>query len=176
MLHQVISPIIILVLVGALNKYLASKRLFAGDGGYEYKYPGVVTNMLYVCFLLPLFLLVAPDGVVHGARAEFIFMAILSFVIIVLTILYCSLYVLRLGADSIEFGAFKRNAIKYGSITAVTYHWVNNGQYLKVMLLEGRSKTFEKGVSNFDGFAKALFRKLDQEKVTFSAIGEARFT
>jgi hypothetical protein len=140
-----------------------------------FRYPRIIVQMLYVCLGLPLMLFFAPDSAVQGARSQFVGMACLSLILIVLAIIYCSIYTIKIGDDSIQVGAFIKRRIPFQSIRAITYHWVNNGQYLKLALSTGRIKTIERGVANFDGLAKSLYRRLDKSQVTFISKGQAQF-
>jgi hypothetical protein len=140
-----------------------------------FRYPRTITQMLYVCLGLPLMLFFAPGSAVQGARSQFVVMACLSLILIVLAIIYCSAYTIEIRDDSIEVGAFIKRQIPFQSIRAITYHWVNNGQYLKFALSTGRNRTIERGVANFDGLAKALYRRLDKSQVTFISKGQAQF-
>jgi hypothetical protein len=172
---QVIVPLIIIVLVGSLNRYLSVERSKNVAEGGEYRYPVSIVYMLYACLLSPLFLFIAPDDVVKDAQAQFVFMGIFAVLIIVASIVYCSRYAIKLKKDAIEFGAFSKREIKYKSIKLAKYHWVNNGQHLKLTLDTGASKTFERGVVDFDGFVKALYQKLDKASVSFSSAGRGSF-
>jgi hypothetical protein len=140
-----------------------------------FRYPRIIIRVLYVCLGLPLMLFFAPDSAVQGARSQFVVMACLSLILIVPAIIYCSVYTIKIGDNSIEVGAFIKRQIPFQSIQAITYHWVNNGQYLKFTLSTGRNKTIERGVANFDGLAKALYRRVDKSQVTFISKGQAQF-
>jgi hypothetical protein len=162
-------------MVFALNKYIYYISSKNKNITSTYKYPKMIIYMLYACFTLPLLLSLAPDSLSLGARGQFKFIEISSSLIIIFLIVYCSRYAITMSAKNIEYGAFFKSEISYESIRSVKYQWVNNGQFIKLTLDNGKSKTFEKGVDDFDGLAKALYRMLDKRRVVFSAVGKANF-
>ena len=174
-LLKYITPVLIIICVGLLNRYLDIKMSKKINGPLEYRYPLILTYMLCACLLAPLLLFIAPESVVEDARPQFLFMGICGSLLISISIFYCKLYAITIEPYSIRFGAFLKNEIRYESIRAVKYHWVNNGRYIKLTLATGQSKTFEKGVEDFDGLAKAIYQRLNKSIVAFSATGKASF-
>lgn len=74
----------------------------------------------------------------------------------------------------IKYGAFFLTSVDLRKVTSIKYFWVGNGINLKLFDNNKRIAIFEGGVENFDGFAKAVRRRLP-DTIHAEAVGKASF-
>lgn len=164
--------------------YLVSRRKHAieADAGgddlnaaHVFTYPrGILKGIVAGAIVLPLVFFLLPDAAVQDARDLFNLAAIVFGGLLWLSWIYLYRYRIVVTGNEIRYGAFRMSSIDLNQVTAIEYFRVGNGIHLKLLSGSRRIGYFEGGIEDFDGFAKAIRRRLPND-VRADTVGSASF-
>ena len=141
-----------------------------------FSYPKQNVDIIFVLgIIFPILIFILPNSVVLDVRSLFNLFAILASSLLFFSWAYLRYYRIIVNHDSIEYGAFRMKRVDLSAVTAIKYHWVNNGISLKLFSNGKRVAIFEGGISGFDNFAKCVRSRLS-DAVHVETVGRASFS
>lgn len=136
--------------------------------------PGILKGVFACAVILPLVFLLLPDSAVQDARGMFDVGAVVFGGLLWFAWAYLYRYRIAVMRNEVRYGAFRMASIDLHQVTAIRYFRVGNGIHLKLLSGSRRIGYFEGGIENFDGFAKAVRRRLPAD-VRTETVGSASF-